>query len=69
MKRMTTVIAEELPEYDANKLVVLSGPSHAEEVIFNVQQRLLLHQVMLQRQKRHKIYSLMATFVSIQIRM
>jgi glycerol-3-phosphate dehydrogenase (NAD(P)+) len=33
MKRMTTVIAEELPEYDANKLVVLSGPSHAEEVI------------------------------------
>jgi glycerol-3-phosphate dehydrogenase (NAD(P)+) len=33
MKRMTTVIAEELSGYDANKLVVLSGPSHAEEVI------------------------------------
>jgi glycerol-3-phosphate dehydrogenase (NAD(P)+) len=33
MKRMTTVIAEEMPGYDANKLVVLSGPSHAEEVI------------------------------------
>jgi glycerol-3-phosphate dehydrogenase (NAD(P)+) len=33
MKRMTTVIAEELPGYDANRLVVLSGPSHAEEVI------------------------------------
>jgi glycerol-3-phosphate dehydrogenase (NAD(P)+) len=33
MKRMTTVIAEELTGYDANKLVVLSGPSHAEEVI------------------------------------
>lgn len=33
MKRMTTVVAEELPDYEANKLVVLSGPSHAEEVI------------------------------------
>jgi glycerol-3-phosphate dehydrogenase (NAD(P)+) len=33
MKRMTTVIAEELPEYNANRIVVLSGPSHAEEVI------------------------------------
>jgi glycerol-3-phosphate dehydrogenase (NAD(P)+) len=33
MKRMTTVIAEELSGCDANKLVVLSGPSHAEEVI------------------------------------
>jgi glycerol-3-phosphate dehydrogenase (NAD(P)+) len=33
MKRMTTVIAEEVPGYDANRLVVLSGPSHAEEVI------------------------------------
>jgi len=35
MKRMTTVIAEELPGYDANRLVVLSGPSHAEEVIIH----------------------------------
>ncbi|MDB5053801.1 MAG: glycerol-3-phosphate dehydrogenase [Bacilli bacterium] len=35
MKRMTTVIAEELPEYNANKIVVLSGPSHAEEVILH----------------------------------
>jgi glycerol-3-phosphate dehydrogenase (NAD(P)+) len=33
MKLMTTVIAEELSGFDANKLVVLSGPSHAEEVI------------------------------------
>jgi glycerol-3-phosphate dehydrogenase (NAD(P)+) len=33
MKRMTTVIAEELPACNANRLVVLSGPSHAEEVI------------------------------------
>jgi glycerol-3-phosphate dehydrogenase (NAD(P)+) len=35
MKRMTTVIAEELPDYEANRLVVLSGPSHAEEVIIH----------------------------------
>lgn len=33
LKRMTTVISEELPEYDARRIVVLSGPSHAEEVI------------------------------------
>ncbi|MBO9607537.1 MAG: NAD(P)H-dependent glycerol-3-phosphate dehydrogenase [Paenibacillaceae bacterium] len=33
MKRMTEVIAEELPQLDADRLVVLSGPSHAEEVI------------------------------------
>jgi glycerol-3-phosphate dehydrogenase (NAD(P)+) len=33
LKRMTTVIAEEIPGYDPNRLVVLSGPSHAEEVI------------------------------------
>jgi glycerol-3-phosphate dehydrogenase (NAD(P)+) len=32
MKRMTTVIAEELPHYDERRIVVLSGPSHAEEV-------------------------------------
>jgi len=33
MKRMTSVIAEELPDYNPNRIVVLSGPSHAEEVI------------------------------------
>lgn len=33
LKRMTTVIAEELPAFDPNRIVVLSGPSHAEEVI------------------------------------
>lgn len=33
MKRMTTVLAEELPQIDPGNLVVLSGPSHAEEVI------------------------------------
>jgi glycerol-3-phosphate dehydrogenase (NAD(P)+) len=33
LKRMTTVIADELPEYDHNEICVLSGPSHAEEVI------------------------------------
>jgi glycerol-3-phosphate dehydrogenase (NAD(P)+) len=33
MKLMTTVIAEELSGFAASKLVVLSGPSHAEEVI------------------------------------
>ncbi|MDF2924375.1 MAG: glycerol-3-phosphate dehydrogenase [Paenibacillaceae bacterium] len=33
MKRMTDVIAEELPQVDPDRLVVLSGPSHAEEVI------------------------------------
>lgn len=33
MKRMTTVLAEELPQVDAARLVALSGPSHAEEVI------------------------------------
>lgn len=33
MKRMTTVLAEELPQIDPGRLVVLSGPSHAEEVI------------------------------------
>jgi glycerol-3-phosphate dehydrogenase (NAD(P)+) len=32
MKRMTTVIAEELPHCDERRIVVLSGPSHAEEV-------------------------------------
>lgn len=31
--RMSAVIAEELPDYDADRIVVLSGPSHAEEVI------------------------------------
>ncbi|UQZ81939.1 Glycerol-3-phosphate dehydrogenase [NAD(P)+] [Paenibacillus konkukensis] len=33
LKRMSTVLADELPEYDASRIVVLSGPSHAEEVI------------------------------------
>ncbi|PZE21961.1 NAD(P)H-dependent glycerol-3-phosphate dehydrogenase [Paenibacillus xerothermodurans] len=33
LSRMSTVLAEELPEYDAASIVVLSGPSHAEEVI------------------------------------
>lgn len=33
MKRMTAVLAEELPQIDAGRFVVLSGPSHAEEVI------------------------------------
>ncbi|MEB3102809.1 NAD(P)H-dependent glycerol-3-phosphate dehydrogenase [Ferviditalea candida] len=31
--RMSEVIAEELPGYDKDNIVVLSGPSHAEEVI------------------------------------
>jgi glycerol-3-phosphate dehydrogenase (NAD(P)+) len=31
-KRMSTVLAEELPEFDPDRIVVLSGPSHAEEV-------------------------------------
>jgi glycerol-3-phosphate dehydrogenase (NAD(P)+) len=35
MKRMTTIIAEELPMLDSDKIVVLSGPSHAEEVIMH----------------------------------
>jgi glycerol-3-phosphate dehydrogenase (NAD(P)+) len=33
LKRMTEVLADELPEHDPSRLVVLSGPSHAEEVI------------------------------------
>lgn len=33
LKRMTDVLAEEVPTYDADRIVVLSGPSHAEEVI------------------------------------
>jgi glycerol-3-phosphate dehydrogenase (NAD(P)+) len=33
MKRMTQVLGEELPGHDPERLVVLSGPSHAEEVI------------------------------------
>lgn len=33
LKRMTQVIAEELPQIDSKRIVVLSGPSHAEEVI------------------------------------
>ena len=33
LKRMTRVIAEEIPAYDPSRLVVLSGPSHAEEVV------------------------------------
>jgi glycerol-3-phosphate dehydrogenase (NAD(P)+) len=33
MKRMSTVLAEELPQIEPGRIVVLSGPSHAEEVI------------------------------------
>jgi glycerol-3-phosphate dehydrogenase (NAD(P)+) len=33
LKRMTAVLAEELPQTDPQSIVVLSGPSHAEEVI------------------------------------
>ncbi|MCL6459677.1 MAG: NAD(P)H-dependent glycerol-3-phosphate dehydrogenase [Gorillibacterium sp.] len=33
LKRMTQVIAEEIPAADPAKIVVLSGPSHAEEVV------------------------------------
>lgn len=33
LKRMSTVIKEEIPQYDARQVVVLSGPSHAEEVV------------------------------------
>ncbi|WP_248925410.1 NAD(P)H-dependent glycerol-3-phosphate dehydrogenase [Paenibacillus hamazuiensis] len=33
LDRMSTVIAKALPEYDSRRIVVLSGPSHAEEVI------------------------------------
>jgi glycerol-3-phosphate dehydrogenase (NAD(P)+) len=33
LKRMSTVLSDELPDYDAASIVVLSGPSHAEEVI------------------------------------
>jgi glycerol-3-phosphate dehydrogenase (NAD(P)+) len=33
LKRMTAVIADEIPELQEEKIVVLSGPSHAEEVI------------------------------------
>nr|WP_283214793.1 NAD(P)H-dependent glycerol-3-phosphate dehydrogenase [Paenibacillus sp. HWE-109] len=33
LKRMTEVLADELPEMDPKRLVVLSGPSHAEEVV------------------------------------
>lgn len=32
LKRISEMIAEELPEYRADDIVVLSGPSHAEEV-------------------------------------
>lgn len=33
LKRMTVVLAEELPAADPSRIVVLSGPSHAEEVV------------------------------------
>lgn len=33
LKGMTEVIAEELPDYGQERIVVLSGPSHAEEVV------------------------------------
>jgi glycerol-3-phosphate dehydrogenase (NAD(P)+) len=32
LKRMSEVLAEELPAYDSKRIVALSGPSHAEEV-------------------------------------
>lgn len=32
LKRMSQIIAEELPQRDASRICVLSGPSHAEEV-------------------------------------
>lgn len=33
LKRMTSVIGEELPDCDPRRIIVLSGPSHAEEVV------------------------------------
>ena len=33
LKRMSQVIADELPDYPAKRIAVLSGPSHAEEVV------------------------------------
>jgi glycerol-3-phosphate dehydrogenase (NAD(P)+) len=33
LKRMTEVLADELPQTDRSRIVVLSGPSHAEEVV------------------------------------
>jgi glycerol-3-phosphate dehydrogenase (NAD(P)+) len=33
LRRMSTVLADELPHCDASSIIVLSGPSHAEEVI------------------------------------
>lgn len=33
LKRMSTVISDEIPSYKKERIVVLSGPSHAEEVI------------------------------------
>lgn len=33
LKRMTEVLSEELPDCSPDRIVVLSGPSHAEEVI------------------------------------
>ncbi len=33
LKRMTEVVADELPQLQKERIVVLSGPSHAEEVI------------------------------------
>ncbi|WP_040951206.1 NAD(P)H-dependent glycerol-3-phosphate dehydrogenase [Gorillibacterium massiliense] len=33
LKQMTEVIAEEIPQTDRKRIVVLSGPSHAEEVV------------------------------------
>lgn len=32
LKRISEMIAEEIPTYDVNDIVILSGPSHAEEV-------------------------------------
>ncbi len=35
LQRMSQVIATQIPQYDARRIVVLSGPSHAEEVILH----------------------------------
>lgn len=32
LKRISEIIGEEIPQYEEDKLVILSGPSHAEEV-------------------------------------
>lgn len=36
LKRISEVILEEIPSYEKERIVVLSGPSHAEEVAFRL---------------------------------